>query len=68
MRSSNSTPASPKSVRFYTVPEVATMLSVSERTVWRWVKHGELLHHKFGRSVRVSHADLMAFLGTHRDD
>lgn len=67
-RSNPPAPPPPKSVRFYTVSEVADMLSVSPRSVCRWISEGELSVHKLGRSVRISHPDLMAFLATHRDD
>jgi excisionase family DNA binding protein len=48
--------------RFYTVAQIADMLTVSPRTVRRWIGAGELLAHKFGRQVRVSEIDLKAFL------
>jgi excisionase family DNA binding protein len=64
MKRSNASPPP----RFYSVRQVANMLSVSPRSVYRWISEGELLVHKFGRSVRISHPDLMAFLATHRDD
>lgn len=48
--------------RFYTVAQIADMLTVSPRTVRRWIGSGELLAHKFGRQVRISEIDLKAFL------
>ena len=52
--------------RFYTVAEVATLLAVSTRSVRRWIASGELLAHKFGRQVRISEADLGAFIDRRR--
>ena len=48
--------------RFYTVEQVANLLSVSQRSVRRWIAAGELLAHKFGRQVRISEIDLRAFV------
>ncbi len=55
----------PKS--FLTVRQVAERCGVSERTVRRWIKTGELRAHQLGRSVRVSEEDLAAFLAVHRN-
>jgi len=54
--------------RFYTIPEVANLLEVSSRTVRRWLDKGLLVAHRFNGLVRISEADLRAFLGAHRDD
>lgn len=59
----NSKPVS----RFFTVSQIAELLSVSTRSVRRWIAAGELLAHKFSRQVRVSEADLRTFLEVHRD-
>jgi len=48
--------------RFYTVEQVANLLSVSQRSVRRWIAARELLAHKFGRQVRISEIDLRAFV------
>jgi excisionase family DNA binding protein len=48
--------------RFYTVAQVADLLAVSTRSVRRWIAHGELLAHKFGRQIRISEIDLRAFV------
>lgn len=53
--------------KFYTVEHVAEALEVSLRTVRRWIALGLLRVHRFGRTVRISEADLSAFLATHRD-
>ena len=48
--------------RFYTIAQVADLLVVSTRSVRRWVAHGELLAHKFGRQIRISELDFRAFV------
>jgi excisionase family DNA binding protein len=53
--------------KFYTVEQVAGALEVSLRTVRRWIALDLLRVHRFGRTVRISEADLSAFLATHRD-
>ncbi len=52
--------------RFYTVAEVADLLSVSTRSVRRWMERGDLLAHRFGRQIRISDLDLRAFLASRR--
>ena len=47
---------------FIPVAEVARRLSVSEKTVRRWVECGDLVAHHLGRSIRISEANLRAFL------
>ena len=54
-------------IRFFTVAEVAEHLSVSTRTIRRWIESCELVAHRFGRAVRIGEGDLRAFLATHRD-
>jgi excisionase family DNA binding protein len=53
--------------QFFTIATVARRLDVSARTVHRWIANGELIVHRIGRAVRVSEADLKAFLAAHRD-
>jgi excisionase family DNA binding protein len=55
-------------LKFYRVGELAELLGVSERSIWRFIKNGELPVHKFGRAIRVSHPDYAAFVAIHRDD
>jgi excisionase family DNA binding protein len=57
----------PNSKPFWTVPDIAQFLDVSPRTVWRWIDVGDLVPHRFGRSVRIADGDLRAFLAQHRD-
>ncbi len=51
---------------FYTVVDLAKLLKVCTKTVLRWVKRGDLLAHRFNGRIRVSEADLQAFLRRHR--
>lgn len=54
--------------RMLRIAEVAERLSVSERTVRRWIRSGELVAHCLGRSLRVSEGDLRVFLAARRLD
>lgn len=50
-------------MKFYTIPEIADILRVGERTVYRMVERGELKAYKISRkAVRISRKDLDAFL------
>jgi excisionase family DNA binding protein len=51
------------SSRFFTIVEVAECLSVSTRTVRRWIKRGELTAYRVGSVVRIAESDLRAFHG-----
>jgi excisionase family DNA binding protein len=53
---------------FYTIGQIADLLDVTGRTVWRWIKARKLIAHRFGRVVRVARRDLLAFLALHRED
>ena len=52
--------------RYLTLPEVAEQLKVSRRTVYRWVKAGDLSAFKFASEYRITESDLKAFLEAHR--
>jgi excisionase family DNA binding protein len=54
-------------MRFFTIANVAESLSVSTRTVRRWIDAGELIAHRFNGVLRISDADLHAFLARHRE-
>jgi excisionase family DNA binding protein len=56
----------PEAEIFYTVDDIAEHLWVSKRQVHRWIEQELLVAHWFGRSVRVSDADLKAFLAARR--
>jgi len=47
---------------FLTIDQVATKVSVSSRSVRRWVQTGALAVHRIGRTVRIAPPDLSAFL------
>ena len=47
--------------RWYTARDVAARYRVKERTVRRWIADGRLRAHRFGRAVRISQDDLIAF-------
>jgi excisionase family DNA binding protein len=53
--------------RFFTIANVAESLSVSTRTVRRWIDAGALIAHRFNGVLRISDADLHAFLARHRE-
>ena len=44
------------------VKEVATRLSVTEETVRRWCRAGELGHYKIGNNIRVKEDDLQEYI------
>ena len=48
--------------QFYSLEEVAERLGVSERTVRRWIKSGELPAYKPGREYRIRDGELEEFL------
>jgi excisionase family DNA binding protein len=50
---------------FYTVLQIAELLGVSTRSVYRWIAEGKLIVHRFGRSLRVSEPNLRAFIDAH---
>jgi len=54
-------------MRFFTIANVAASLSVSTRTVRRWIESGQLVAHRFNGVLRIANQDLQAFLGEHRD-
>jgi excisionase family DNA binding protein len=52
--------------RFFTINDVADWLSVSPRTVRRWISTGDLVVHRFGGVVRIAESDLRAFSAANR--
>lgn len=47
----------------YTIKEIAKMLKVHERTVYRWIDNGELKYARLGRKTyRVFESDLKLFV------
>jgi excisionase family DNA binding protein len=55
-------------VRLLTVKEAAKMLSLSERTIQRYLKSGELTYVRLGRSVRIELKDLEEFVEKKKQD
>jgi excisionase family DNA binding protein len=51
-----------KSEKFLTVPEVASILSVKQSTVYQWAKSGEIPHYRLGRIVRFKRKDVEAWV------
>lgn len=51
----------PEPSRWWTVEGVAAHLKVSQRSVRRWVRSGDLPSHRFGRSIRIANRDLIHF-------
>jgi excisionase family DNA binding protein len=51
---------------YLTLPEVAEQLKVSRRTVYRWIKAGELSAYKFANEYRITESALKDFLEAHR--
>jgi len=49
-----------------TLEQVAEHLQVSVKTVRRWIDAGDLVAHRIGRGLRVSKADLQAFIRLRR--
>ena len=52
--------------RYLTLPEVAERLKVSRRTIYRWIKSGDLDAYQFGREYRITESALKDFLEAHR--
>ena len=47
---------------FYTLKEIEDLLSISQRSLYRWIKDGKLKAVKVGYLWRVSKKDLQEFL------
>jgi len=54
--------------RLRTIDETAEILNVSSRTVRRLIDSGALPVHRFGRSVRISDADIARLMLASRDE
>jgi excisionase family DNA binding protein len=52
--------------RFYTISEVARVLEVSDQSIRRWVKAGELRAFKPKKEYRIAESDLQEFLKERR--
>lgn len=62
-RGRNTAPVLP---RLYSVRDVAEAMGVSSKTVRRWIKAGALPVHRLGKQLRISQADLAAFIAQSR--
>lgn len=49
-------------IKVYTLEEVVTILQVTKRTVYNYIKSGKLKAVKMGKYWRVSHEDLQDFV------
>lgn len=47
---------------FFTIKEIAEILNVPKRTVYRWAVSGILPCYKFGSTYRVYHKDFSNFI------
>lgn len=48
------------------IRDAALRLNCSPRTIWRYIRAGELPVVRFGRATRIAEADLRAFIALHR--
>ena len=48
--------------KLYTVEEITTILKVTQRTLYNYIKSGALKAVKIGKYWRVKHTDLQDFL------
>jgi excisionase family DNA binding protein len=64
----NAIPEVDESEKFWTVFEVASLLSVRPSTVYQWVSLGEIPHYKLGRIVRFRGKDLEAWVENFRKE
>lgn len=53
---------------FFTERSLAAFLAVSDRTVRKWIRRGDLPSYKLGASRRIDPADVEDFLARHRDE
>lgn len=53
-------------LQFYSVREVADILRISVRQVFRFIAAGDLRVHKFRNSIRISNEDLDEFLSSNQ--
>jgi excisionase family DNA binding protein len=46
----------------YRLKDVAKMLSISEKSLYRWIKEKKLKAHKIGGSIRIPRSELLRFI------
>ena len=49
-------------LKLYTIDEITQILKVTQRTVYNYIKNGDLKAIKVGKYWRVKHGDLESFL------
>lgn len=54
--------SSESEVQLYTIAQVADLLGLSTRTIYRWIKAGRLPIVRLGRRVRIRHGDVVALI------
>ena len=52
--------------KLLTIKDVAAHLSVSEKTIRRWIGDGSLVIHRLGHLIRISEDDLGTFIKIRR--
>lgn len=52
--------------RLINIAAAADLLSVSSKTIRRFISSGALPHHRVGRQIRISQGDLTVFLALRR--
>lgn len=50
--------------KLYTIEEITEILKVTQRTVYNYIKAGQLKAIKIGKYWRIKHTDLQIFLET----
>lgn len=53
-------------MEFYTMKQIAEMMSVHPNTVQKWVSTEKLQHYKIGQTVRIRKEDLESFLSEYK--
>jgi excisionase family DNA binding protein len=48
--------------KLYTIDEIASIIKVTQRTIYNYIKSGQLKAIKLGKYWRVKHQDLEEFL------
>ena len=51
---------------FYTAADLAKLLSVSDKTIYAWVKKKLIPYYQFGKSIRFNRKDVDKWLESHR--
>ncbi|MDY6796991.1 MAG: helix-turn-helix domain-containing protein [Actinomycetota bacterium] len=54
------------SLNLLSVPQIAAILNVSKRTVYRMVENGDLQAYKIGQLLRVPESEVARYLRAHR--